>query len=214
MITYERSFSQREALNAIGMVVRQLETVNLRMHHVANAVTPEMMGASASPQSNPIGFLLWHMARSQDWAVHTAIRGVPEIAWSAPWSEMAGISTPGIGTGFSPAAARELAARVDLDQLIDYADAVCAATISWVQGLEEADLDLIPDVSTHDAGIPAYQTREFLAEMDSGPEHDRVVGDLGGQPVWLFLTSVSVTHLHRHLGELDLTLGVLSGRAG
>jgi len=201
-------------LNAIDMVVRQLETVNLRMHHVAHDVTPELMSASASPESNPIGFLLWHMARSQDWAVHTAIRGVPEIAWSAPWSEMAGISTAGMGTGFSQAAARELATRVDLDQLMDYADAVSAAITAWVKGLKEADLDLIPDVSAHDAGIPAYQTPEFLAEMDSGPEHDQAIGEVGGQPLWLFLTSVSVTHLHRHLGELDLTLGVLTGRAG
>ncbi len=214
MIAYERSFSQREALNAIGMLVRQLETVNLRFHHVAKDVTSELMTASASPRSNPVGFLMWHMARSQDWAVHTAIRGVPEIAWSAPWAEMAGVSTPGIGTGFSPAAARELATRIDLTQLMDYADAVSSAAVDWVQGLNEADLDSIPDVAAHDSGIPAYQTREFLAEMDSGPEHDRAVGDVGGQPVWLFLTSVSVTHLHRHLGELDLTLGVLKGRAG
>jgi len=83
-----------------------------------------------------------------------------------------------------------------------------------VRGLREADLDTIPDVAAHYAGIPAYQTPGFLAEMDSGPEHDQAVGDAGGQPVWLFLTSVCVTHLHRHLGELDLTLGVLTGRAG
>ena len=214
MITYERSFSQREGLNSIDMLVRQLETVNIRFHHVANDVTPELMTASASPRSNPVGFLMWHMARSQDWAVHTAIRGVPEIAWTSPWSETAGVSTPGIGTGFSPAAARELAGRIDLAQLMKYADAVNSATVAWVQGLNETDLDLIPDVAAHDAGIPAYQAREFIAEMDSGPEHDQAVGDLGGQPAWLFLTSVSVTHLHRHLGELDLTLGVLTGRAG
>jgi hypothetical protein len=214
MITYERSFSQREALDAIGMLVRQLETVNLRLHHVANDVTPDLMTASVSPQSNPIGFLMWHMARSQDWAVHTAIRGVPEIAWTTPWSEMETISTPGMGTGFSLEEARGLATRVDLSQLMDYADAVSSATVAWVKGLHETDLDSIPDVSAHDSGIPAYQTRGFLAEMDSGPEHDQAVGDVGGQPVWLFLTSVSVTHLHRHLGELDLTLGVINGRAG
>jgi hypothetical protein len=214
MITYERSFSQREALDAIGMLVRQLETVNLRLHHVANDVTPDLLTASASPRSNPIGFLMWHMARSQDWAVHTAIRGVPEIAWTTPWSEMETISTPGMGTGFSLEEARGLATRVDLSQLMDYADAVSSATVAWVKDLHETDLDSIPDVSAHDSGIAADQTRGFLAEMDSGPEHDQAVGDVGGQPVWLFLTSVSVTHLHRHLGELDLTLGVLKGRPG
>ncbi len=196
------------------MLVRQLETVNLRFHHVARDVAPELMTASATPLSNPVGFLMWHMARSQDWAVHTAIRGVPEVAWTAPWSGMAGVSTPGMGTGFSPAEARELASKLELSGLMAYADAVNAATVAWVRGLSEADLDEIPDVAGHDRAIPAYQTAGFLAEMDSGPEHDEAVGDVGGQPVWLFLTSVSVTHLHRHLGELDLTLGVLAGRAG
>ena len=196
------------------MLVEQLETVNVRFHHVAATLTPELMTASVHPTGK--SRRLPHVAhgRSQDWAVHTAIRGVPEVAWNAPWSTMPGISTPGMGTGFSAAQARELASRIVLVELVDYADAVSSAAIEWVRTLSEGDLDTIPDVSAHDAGIPAYQTPGFLAEMSSGPEHDEAVGDTGGQPVWLFLTSVSVTHLHRHLGEVDLTLGVLTGRAG
>ena len=201
-------------MNAIGMLVQQLETVNVRFHHVASAVTPELMIASAGPRSNPVGFLMWHMARSQDWAVHTAIRNVPEVVRATPWSEMPGISTPGIGTGFAPDEARELAGRLDLPELMRYADAVSAAVIDWVGTLEERDLDAIPDVAAHDAPFAEYQTAGFQAEMDSGPEHDAATGKTGGQPVWLYLTSVCVTHLHRHLGEIDLTLGMLTGRAG
>jgi len=201
-------------VNAIGLLAQQLETVNVRFHHVASSVTPELMTASAGPRSNPIGFLMWHMARSQDWSVHTAIRNVPELVRSAPWSGMPGISTPGIGTGFAYEEARELAERLDKAQLLRYADAVSAATIDWVRTLDERDLDSIPDVSAHDAPFAEYQTPGFQAEMDSGPEHDAAVGKSGGQPVWLYLTSVCVTHLHRHLGEIDMTLGILTGRAG
>jgi len=201
-------------VNAIGMLVQQLETVNVRFHHVASVVTPELVTASAGPRSNPVGFLMWHMARTQDWAVHTAMRNVPELVRSAPWSTMPGISTPGIGTGFGNEEARELAGRLQMPQLIRYADAVSAAAIQWVQSLDERDLDSIPDVAAHDAPFAEYQTPGFQAEMDSGPEHDEAVGKSGGQPVWLYLTSVCVTHLHRHLGEVDLTLGILTGRAG
>lgn len=201
-------------MNAIGMLVQQLDTVNVRFHHVASAVTPELMTASASPRSNPVGFLMWHMARSQDWAVHTAIRNVPELVRAMPWCATPGISTPGIGTGFGRDEARELAGRLDMSQLIGYADAVSAAVIAWVKTLDERDLEAIPDVAAHDAPFAEYQTAGFQAEMDSGPEHDSAVGKTGGQPVWLYLTSVCVTHLHRHLGEIDLTLGILTGRAG
>jgi DinB family protein len=200
-------------VNAIGMLVQQLETVNLRLHHVARAVTPELATAAAATSANPVGFLLWHIPRSQDWAVQTALRGVPEVAFGRPWSEMASIAIPGIGTGFSSAEAAQMARRIDVKQLLAYADAVHVEVVSWVQGLRESDLDAIPDVAAHNAGRLEYQTPGFLAEMDSGPEHDQAVGDVGGQPAWLYLTSVCVTHLHRHLGELDLTLGILTGRA-
>ena len=201
-------------MDAIGMLVQQLHTVNLRFHHVASAITPELMTASATSRSNPVGFLMWHMPRSQDWAVHTAIRGVPELIRSAPWSALRGLATPGIGTGFSPASARDVAAALDLGEVVAYADAVSDTVIDWVTGLREPDLDAMADWAAHGAGMVEYQTPGFLAEMGSGPERDDAVGATGGQPVWLFLTSVCVTHLHRHLGELDLTLGTLTGRAG
>ncbi len=121
---------------------------------------------------------------------------------------MPGIATPGMEAGFSPVEAAEVAGRIDLRQLLAYADAVNAEIISWVGGLREEDLDANPTWRHTMPACPSTRRR------DSGPERDQAVGDVGVQPVWLFLTSVCVTHLHRHLGELDLTLGILTGRAG
>ncbi len=196
------------------MLTQQLRTVNLRYRHVASAVPAELLTARVADAANPIGFLLWHLPRSQDWAVNTAIRGVPEIVRSEPWSSNVAIATPGIGTGFSSAEADAVARALDLNQLLHYADAVHLGILDWLTTITDNDLDEIPDVEANDAQFPEYQRSEFLAEMDSGPEHDAAVAERGGQPAWLFLTSVCVTHLHRHLGELDLTLGVLTGRAG
>ena len=70
-------------------------------------------------------------------------------------------------------------------------------------------LDEIPDAAAHDAPHPEYQTSGFRAEMDGGPEHDDAVGRKGGLPAWVYLSSVAVTHLHRHLGEVDLIKAVL-----
>src|SRR5258708_20530016 len=115
-------------VDAIDMLVQQLGTVNVRFHHVAKNVTPDLMTASVNPAANPIGFLMWHMARSQDWAIHTAIRGVPEIAWSPRWSGTA-VSTPGMGTGFPPAAGRNLAYRLNLPGLITFPRTVITPSI-------------------------------------------------------------------------------------
>ena len=185
------------------MLVQQLDTVNLRLHHSARDLTPAELVARPLPDINPLGFILWHMARSQDWSVNTAIRDVPEVITRRPW-RAGRIAVPGMGTGFDLAAAAAVAAQVELGELLDYADAVHADAVLWLKLLDESFLDLIPDVAAHDARFPEYQTPGFRAEMNSGPEHDAAVGRKGGLPVWVFLTSVSVTHLHRHLGEVDL----------
>lgn len=190
-------------MDAIAMLAQQLETVNLRLHHSARDLTPAELLARPLPGVNPMGFILWHMSRSQDWAVNTAIRDVPELVTSAPWRDSS-VAVAGIGTGFDLEEASAVAARVRLDELLEYADAVHAGTVAWLRGLDESFLDEIPDVVAHDARHPEYQTAGFRAEMDGGPEHDDAVGRKGGLPVWIFLTSVSVTHLHRHLGEVDL----------
>lgn len=195
-------------MNAIGLLVQQLETVNLRLHHSTFDLTPEELVAQPLRGVNPIGFLVWHMARSQDWAVNTAIRNVSEVVKREPWAGSA-LAVPGIGTGFELRDAAIAAARFELHELVRYVDAVHDETVAWLRTVDEAILDHIPDVAAHDAVHPEYQTPGFRAEMDSGPEHDEAVGRQGGLPVWVFLTSVSITHLHRHLGELDLVKDLL-----
>lgn len=196
------------------MLRQQLETVNIRLHHVARAVTPELMVRSVGPGANPVGFLLWHMARTQDWGLNTVVSGVPEVVHGEPWAGTAVALVRGTGTGFSADEVSEIAASVQLDELVAYADAVHASALAWVAQAGEDDLEAEPAVGVHVAAYPEYQRREFLEEMNSGPEHDAATAATGGTPAWLYLTSVCITHMHRHLGELDLTLGVLTGRAG
>lgn len=191
------------------MLAQQLRVVNLRLHHVARDLRPAELTRRAAPGANAIGFILWHLVRSQDWAVSTAVRGVPEVVTFEPWRRQPGLATPGIGTGFSPAEADDVAAGVDLGVLLAYADDVHRANLAWLADLREPDLDAVPDLDAHDAPHPAYQTPGFRAEMSSGPEHDDAVGRAGGLPVWVYLTSICVTHAHRHLGEVDLTLGAI-----
>ncbi len=190
------------------MLRRQLETVNLRLHHSSADLAPSELTATPLDAVNPIGFILWHMARSQDWAVNTAVRGTTELIKREPWS-LTALAHPGIGTGFELAEAVLVARKVELDKLLDYADAVHSETLGWLGSISERDLEAVPDVAAHETGLPEYQAAGFRAEMDGGPEHDAAVANAGGLPVWVFLTSVSITHLHRHLGEIDLLKDVL-----
>lgn len=196
------------------MLAQQFGTVSIRLHHVCDALTPELLTGRVAPGANPIGFLLWHMVRSQDWGVNTAVRGVQEVARRKPWADSEMFTTLGMGTGFAADEVDRVASRFDLPALVGYADAVHAETLEWLTSISDSVLDEVPDVAAHTAPYPEYQLRAFLDEMGSGPEHDDAVGRTGGLPAWLLLTSVSITHVHRHLGEIDLTLGVLTGRPG
>jgi DinB superfamily len=195
-------------LHAIEMLIQQLDTVNIRLHHTADDLTPDELVARPLPGVNPIGFILWHMARSQDWAVNTAIRNEPELVKRAPWRQTQ-LAVPGIGTGFAAEEAAQVAGRVELRTLLAYADAVHADISMWLRTQPDSMLEEIPDAAAHDAPHPEYQTAGFQAEMSSGPEHDDAVGRKGGLPAWVYLTSVAVTHLHRHLGEVDLLKDLL-----
>ncbi len=195
-------------MNSIELLVQQLNTVNIRLHHSAHDLTESELVAKPLAVVNPIGFTLWHMARSQDWALNTAIRDLPELITRAPFRSGA-LAVPGIGTGFDAAAAAEVARRIELRTLLAYADSVHVDLVAWLRTQDESMFDAIPDAAGHHSRFPEYQTPGFRAEMESGPEHDDAVGRKGGLPAWIYLTSVAVTHLHRHLGEVDLLKDVM-----
>jgi hypothetical protein len=140
-------------VNAIQMLAQLLDTVNLRLHHSAGDLTPDELTTRAVAGVNPIAFIVWHMARSQDWAVNTAIRDLPEVVTRVPWRSSS-VAVAGIGTGFDHADAEDVARRVNLQDLLGYADAVHADSLAWLRTQTESVLDEIPDVAAHDAPHP------------------------------------------------------------
>src|SRR5438093_9937518 len=99
-------------MNAIQMLHQQLDTVHIRLHHSAGDLTSHEMTRRVLPGVNPVGFIVWHMARSQDWAINTAIRNVPEVITRVPWRDAA-VAIPGIGTGFATAEVEAVVRSVD-----------------------------------------------------------------------------------------------------
>jgi DinB superfamily len=51
-------------MNAIELLIQQLNTVNIRLHHTAGDLTDDELVAQPLASVNPIGFIVWHMARS------------------------------------------------------------------------------------------------------------------------------------------------------
>ena len=180
---------------AVQMLEAQLSRVNTILHDVTDDLTEAEWTTRALPGTNLLAFEVWHMVRAQDWAVHTMMLGVPEVISDPIWSGRGGLTTPGLGVGFSQAQADELARAVRRQDVVAYADAVHERIIAWLDTISDDELEQVSDVAAHIEPHPVYQepalreTAPWLFE---------------GVPAWHFLTRSCIAHAHGHLTEADL----------
>ncbi len=94
----------------------------------------------AGPESNPIGWLAWHLARTQD-KNYSLLLGEDE-AWSADgWSERFGLPADrGTGNGDSLDQVRAFDP-IDADTLLAYYDAAREKSRRFLDALSNDDLD-------------------------------------------------------------------------
>lgn len=180
-------------MHAVDLLARQFSGVNSLFHSFADDLTPSEWTMRAIPGSNLLGFTVWHLPRTQDWAVQTVIRGRPEVISDARWHGRGSLQTPGIGAGFTPEEADETAAGVNPVDVLAYADAVHQNILDWLSTLSDDDLDTVPDMAAHEAAYLEYQRPGFRAE----------VGHLVATPVWRLLLGPCTGHVRSHLGEME-----------
>lgn len=179
-------------MHAITLIQAQLNSLHLLFHMYADDLTETEWTNRVSPKANLLGFTCWHMVRTQDWAVHTAIRGVPEVIADKRWAGWSELDLAGMGAGIPLEQANEIARRVSQTDVLAYADAVHTSIQSWLSCLSDDDLDTIPEIEDHMAAYPAYQQPGFRAE----------IAGLLGKPVWRLLSGPGSGHMREHLGEL------------
>jgi DinB superfamily len=181
----------RTQMQTTILIQAQLNGAHQLFHACADDFTETEWTTSALQGTNLPGFTLWHMVRARDWAVQTAIRGVPEIIADERWSGWKGL-TAGAGAGFTLEQANEVGRSISRADVLAYADTVHSVIQSWLSRLSDDDLDTIPEMEAHMASYPAYQQPGFRA----------VIADLLGQPIWRLLIEPCSGHMREHLGEL------------
>ncbi len=116
-----------------------------RVHAVLDGLGEDALTARLDPEANTIAWLVWHLTRIQD--DHVADVAGTEQVWTAGgWYERFGLPFPpethgyGMSTGDVAAVAGISAA-----DLRGYHDEVHEATVAYVRGLTDADLDRVVD---------------------------------------------------------------------
>lgn len=184
-------------------IIAQFTVVNNNLHEITSDLTPDELVTRALPNTNLIGFDLWHIARAQDWAAQTMARGVPEVLEDPRWQTLGSPSRVGIGVGMTEAEADALAHTVAQQDLLAYADAVHQAIVTWLPALSDDELDARPDVPAHIARHPPYLSdamREEVPWMYQQP------------PMWRCLNP-GLGHAREHLAQIELLKAQLRVRA-
>ncbi|MGY1695297.1 MULTISPECIES: mycothiol transferase [unclassified Geodermatophilus] len=108
-------------------------------------LTPEQLAQRPGPDANPVGWLAWHLLRVQD--DHLADVAGTEQVWTAQgFAARFGLPVDDAATGYGMSAAEVDAVRVpSTGLLLEYADAVAAASAAFLDGLTDDDLDRVVD---------------------------------------------------------------------
>jgi hypothetical protein len=143
---------------------------------------------------NSVAWLVWHMARCEDVAINTVVRGEPQVLEDGWWDRV-GVTARHVSTETSDEELRQFDANVDVAALRAYRDAVADQTAAW---LKECDPATLPD--------DARSTARLESAPDSLAERAEWVREQwSGQTRLWFVTWLSAGHHYTHLGEAQVT---------
>src|SRR5690349_695717 len=114
------------------------------VHRVLADADDTVLTFRTDPGANTIAWLVWHLTRVQD--DHVADVAGAEQVWTAQgWADRFGLPLPPSETGYGHGPQQVAVVRASAELLRGYFDAVHAATVQYVQGLTDADLDRVVD---------------------------------------------------------------------
>ncbi|HUZ20681.1 MAG TPA: DUF664 domain-containing protein [Acidimicrobiales bacterium] len=111
---------------------------------VVDGLTPDELSLRVDDEANTIAWLVWHLTRIQD--DHVARAADLEQVWtSAGWSARFDLPFDRADTGYGHDRNQVAVVASNAETLRGYHDAVYQATLRFVDGLNDADLDRVVD---------------------------------------------------------------------
>jgi uncharacterized damage-inducible protein DinB len=129
---------------ASDLLVDAFGRVNETVRAALEGLTEDQLTARLDPEANTIAWLVWHLARVQD--DHVADAAGTEQLWTAAgWVERFGLPFDVSATGYGQSSEEVGKVRAGAELLAAYHDSVHRATVEYVAGLGEHDLDRVVD---------------------------------------------------------------------
>ena len=186
-------------MEASDLLAIQLNGIGQILNRLAVEVDVETSRKRAFPGASLIGYTLWHLARTVDWAVNSMIRGVPEVAFDFDFEGVADARISQIGFGIQLDEADAIAQATTPAEVARYFELVLANATKWLE--RNPDLAFVSDVLAHQPDFPGYRTDFYLEEV-------RTYMDEGWSALRI-LAGPAVGHVRGHFGEIDVIRQIL-----
>ena len=168
-------------------------------------LTEAQLRGRPHPGANTVAWLVWHMARVEDVGVNRFVADRPQVIEEG-WLTRLGVGRRDVGTGMSDAEVDELSARIDLNALRGYWEAVTARTLATVETLRGSDLE---------APVAGERVRSVVLSEDvvaSGAEWLTDFWAGGRSRAWV-LAQTALLHPYGHYFEARVAAGLWGARS-
>jgi len=130
-------------MNGPGVLTDAFGRIGGMVHAVVEDLSTDQLARRVDEDANSIAWLIWHLTRVQD--DHVAAVAGTEQLWHSEWFGRFGLPLERDDTGYGHRSDQVALVRADATTLLAYYDAVEAATLRYVAGLSDDDLDRVVD---------------------------------------------------------------------
>ncbi len=123
-----------------AFIQSELDRLNQTTTRVLDGLTREEISWQPNSQANSIGYLLFHVARSEDSFVMGRMQGKPAVWDTGKWFEKMGLPQSETGAGFTEEQLKNFKVP-DVSVMNAYAAAVRAQTIQYLKNAGPAEFD-------------------------------------------------------------------------
>ncbi len=121
---------------------RMHDDLNRSFRSEVRNLTPEQLSFRAGPNANPIIFILWHWARTQD-GFSSRLLGTSHVWVDEKWYEKFGLEPKDMGTGFTSEQVGNF--NPPLSDVMDYFQRVWEIGAPAIGKASDAELERVPD---------------------------------------------------------------------
>lgn len=133
-------------MNTAELLTDGFTRVSETAHQAVEGVSPEVLTLQLDPAANSISWLIWHLARTED--DHLADAFDREQIWTAQgFDKRFDLPFDGAATGYGQRPEDVAAVKAPAELLLEYVDAVHAATLKYLTGVTDDDLDRVVDTA-------------------------------------------------------------------